>query len=129
MDYDVAARANAAKKLAPKSKGGKGRAVIIRRPGGVYDPKTMTTSDDDFDQNVGCAEFAYDRKAVDGVNIIQGDKNVMMAALTLEGEVVQEPDVNWLYVIQGEPERLIVNVEPFGPAGVPIYYTLQVRGK
>lgn len=115
MNYDVEARAKAAAKLAPIARGGKGQAVTITRRTGSG---TVNTS--------GLSQ-AYRSDEIDGTVIQRGDQKMMLSALDEDGEAFDTPAPDDRLVdAAGDPWR-IKAVDPFAPAGLAIYYDLQLR--
>lgn len=126
--YDVKARLKAWRKLRPIADGGKGQAFTLTHSTlGTYDPATGTTSIVNTTQT-GCGIVeAYKAFQIDGTLIKAGDQRVMLAALTTAGAALTKPEPDDTILI-GAKTWTIKAVEPFEPAGLAIFYYLQIRG-
>jgi hypothetical protein len=96
-------------------------ASLARVTPGVYDPATGTTTPTEVVQPVRAVVFDYDRKAIDGTLILQGDKQAYMSAVG-----VTPPAAGDVLTWQGSPYNVIA-VKPLAPAGVDTLHELQVR--
>jgi hypothetical protein len=96
-------------------------ASLARETPGAYDPATGTSTPTETVQPVRCCVFDYDRQAIDGTLILQGDKQVYMSAVG-----VTPPAAGDILTWQGAAYTVIA-VKPLAPAGVDTLHTLQVR--
>jgi hypothetical protein len=132
--YDVRAQRQAARDLAPKSKGGKGQAVTLNYQGpGAYDTATgAMVQPIPAAQDSSGVELAYEAHRIDGTNILTGDTKFMLSPLTIQGVGVVLAGANdagetTLTMADGVPRR-VISIEPFKPAGLLVYAYLQLRG-
>lgn len=128
MDYDVEARADAAQELAPIDQGGSGQKVTLKREiPGTRDPATGIVGPPTTQQRDGSGlEEAYRASEIDGTLIKKGDKKFMLAALDLTGAEMMAPKVGDTLVMT-DGGWGVATVEPFSPAGLAIYFNLQLR--
>lgn len=96
-------------------------ASLARVTPGAYDPATGTSTPVEVVQPVRCCVFDYDRKAIDGTLILQGDKQVYMSAVGVTPPAAGDI-LTWL----GQALNVIA-VKPLAPAGVDTLHELQVR--
>lgn len=128
-DYDVRAREAAHRGLKPKSQGGKGQAVKLLPAGhGPYDPANgMAAAVGGAEQDCCGIELAYSAKEIDGTKILASDRKFMMSALSVKGEPIDAPvSGQRVQYAEGKP-RKVEAVEAFQPAGLVLYYFLQLR--
>lgn len=129
MDYDLKARATAARMLAPKPKG-KGQQVTLITPGqSHYDPATgaTTTSAPRTETGSGLAEKISSFN-IDEDKVRTGDIKFLLSPLTVAGAVITPPveDQTKVVLASGEAWK-VVRSEPESPAGLVIMYVLQLR--
>lgn len=128
-DYDVRAREAAHRGLKPKSQGGKGQAVKLLPAGhGPYDPSSSTAAASAGAGQDCCGiELAYTAKEIDGTKILASDRKFMMSALSVKGEPIVAPVPGQRLQYADGKSRKVEAVEAFQPAGLAIYYFLQLR--
>ena len=128
MDYDARAQAVAAKKLALKSAGGKGQAIVLTTTGtGTYDPTTRkVTAGSSVVQNGSGIEVAYKAYEINGTTVRAGDRKCMLSPFKQDGSVLTMPSVGDTATVGGVDWR-IEDVELVSPAGTPVYAYLQLR--
>lgn len=126
--YDIQARRDAWEDLRPIADGGSGQAfTITHTEPGTYDTATGVNTLPSPTTQTGCGIVeAYKAHQIDGTLILAGDRRVMLAALTPSGAVLTDPAVD--DTIQIDRACTIKAVEPFAPAGLAIFYYLQIRG-
>lgn len=128
-DFDVRARATAARMLAPKPKG-KGQRVTLNTPGqSTYNPETgaTTTGNPLTEYGSGVVEKIASFN-IDEDKVRTGDIKFMLSPMTVAGAVVTPPveDQTTLTLANGEAWK-VVRSQPESPAGLVIMYVLQLR--
>ncbi len=101
-------------------------AKIIRRGSKSGGTESQPTFDDPASHPCNATYEGWKTTEIDGKLIRQGDRKVMIAAYGLE----ITPEIGDKFLASGDSTPLTV-VEPLivlAPAGVPISYTLNVRG-
>jgi hypothetical protein len=101
----------------------KGMAMTLSRAAaGTYD--VLTSSAAVTTTNYPCtgAVFDFPTREINGTQILQGDKKVLLSA---QGLAVV-PQMSDALIIDGL-QHAIVNVKALAPAGTVVLYTLQVR--
>lgn len=78
---------------------------------------------DSADRPVRCVEIAYSPREIDGQLIAYADRRFLVSARNLELPPDKEED----RLVVGSDDFRIVAVSPLSPAGVPVYYEVQVR--
>lgn len=96
--------------------------TFTRSAAGVYDPATGTAAVTLTDFTVTGAVFDYPDAAVNGTDILTGDKRVLVSAQNLT--VV--PTTGDYITIAGA-KHSIIRIKRLAPAGVAVLYTLQAR--
>ncbi|MBI5940661.1 MAG: hypothetical protein HY859_09565 [Caulobacterales bacterium] len=129
MAYDDRAQALAARKLAPKSAGGKGQAVTISATAAsTYNPTTgRATAGAPSTQACSGIEEAYRASLIDGALIKTGDKRFMLSPLKTDGTAITLPEAGHTLTYADGTAWVIMAVEPFKPAGLLVYAYLQLR--
>lgn len=131
MSYDVRAAAQAARNLAPKSKGGKGQVVTVVIPsvGTVFDPISRKNIAGSPARHEGSGiELFYETREIDGKAILTGDTKLMLSPKKTNGEDMPVFDEKALIELSAG-ERQVVKVGRFAPAGLTVYFEVQLRGK
>ena len=128
-DYDVRARETAHRNLKPKSQGGKGQAVTLLPAGhGAYDPASGSAPPTAAGGQACCGiELAYSAREIDGTKILASDRKFMMSALSVHGVPITAPAAGQHVRYADGKARKVENVEAFHPAGLAIYYYVQLR--
>lgn len=99
-----------------------GAAAIIRRESGTaYDPATGTMQPSYANLPTTAAVFAMPQQYINGTLILQGDQQ----AFCVPGV---EPKQGDAFAWQGL-DYTIISVKPVSPAGVPVLFEIQIRGK
>ncbi len=132
-DYDVRAQQQAARQLAPKSRGGKGQAVVLTwLAAGAYDTNTgKVVQPAPALQTCSGLEEQYRAFQIDGTAILTGDTKFMLSPLTEAGTVVDlhdGADGKFTLTLADGTVKSVIRVEPFRPAGLLVYAYLQLRG-
>lgn len=123
--YDRA-RALATRMLAPRSKGGKGLELVLRREIiGEYDPDAPPEPSELVVNSSGFRE-EYDNKYIDGTLIVRGDVKLLVSPVQLTGEDMPEPQSNDHIQFDGTTYTVIA-VGPWNYAGLTVGFELQVR--
>lgn len=123
--YDRA-KALAARMLAPRSKGGKGLELILRRETvGEYDPDATSAPTELVLSGSGFRE-EYESKYVNGTLIIRGDVKLLVSPVQLDGKDMPLPQSNDRIDFDGTTYTVIA-VGPWNYAGLSVGYELQVR--
>lgn len=123
--YDRA-KALATRMLAPRSKGGKGLELVLRRETlGEYDPDAPTAPSELVVNGSGFRE-EYDDKYIDGTLIVRGDVKLLVSPVQLTGQAMPLPLSNDRIQFDGTTYTVIA-VGPWNYAGLAVGFELQVR--
>lgn len=123
--YDRA-KALATRMLAPRSKGGKGLELVLRREIiGEYDPDAPPAPSELVVNGSGLRE-EYDNKYIDGTLIVRGDVKLLVSPVQLTGEDMPTPLSNDRIQFDGTTYTVIA-VGPWNYAGLAVGFELQVR--
>lgn len=115
--YDVRARAQAGRMLAPIAQSGKGQVVKITRRGVA---EYQTTSG---------VEEAYRAESIDGTLILTGDKKFLLSPFNSAGQPITQPEVDLCRLELADGSTWVIKAcDPLKPAGLVIMTTLQLRG-
>lgn len=125
--YDRA-KAQAARVLAPRSAGGKGFELTLRRTvTGAYDPVTGTSTADTVTNYAGSGlRENYKTQDVDGTLIKSGDVKMMISPVLLNGSDMPEPLTTDLILFDGDTYT-VQAVEPGDYAGLACFFYAQAR--
>lgn len=125
--YDRA-KSSAARMLAPRSKGGKGLELVLRRTiEGEYDPDTSTTPDSSVVEHHGSGfRENYRQQDIDGSLIKQGDVKILISPLLLDGADTPQPISLDELVFDGEAYT-VQHVDPWNFAGLSVGFSVQAR--
>lgn len=125
--YDRA-KAQAARVLAPRSAGGKGLELTLRRTvAGEYDPETGITPDPmDVDYDGSGLRENYRTQDVDGSLIKAGDVRFMVSPVLINGSDTPEPLTTDLIIFDGDTYT-VQAVEPGDYAGLACFFYAQAR--
>ena len=123
--YDRA-KALATRMLAPRSKGGKGLELVLRRETvGEYDPDAPPVPSELVVNGSGFRE-EYDNKYIDGTLIVRGDVKLLVSPVQLSGADMPMPLSNDSIQFDGTTYTVIA-VGPWNYAGLAVGFELQVR--
>ena len=123
--YDRA-KALATRMLAPRSKGGKGLELVLRRETvGEYDPDAPQAPSELVVNGSGFRE-EYDNKYIDGTLIVRGDVKLLVSPVQLSGADMPTPLSNDRIQFDGTTYTVIA-VGPWNYAGLAVGFELQVR--
>lgn len=123
--YDRA-KAMAMRMLAPRSKGGKGLGLVLRRETlGEYDPDNPQPPGELVLNGSGFRE-EYDDKYIDGTLIVRGDVKLLVSPVQLSGVDMPTPQENDSITFDGTTYTVIA-VSPWNYAGLAVGFKLQVR--
>lgn len=123
--YDRA-KATATRMLAPRSKGGKGLELVLRRDIlGEYDPDSPQIPGELVVNSSGFRE-EYDNRYIDGTLIVRGDVKLLVSPVQLTGEDMPTPQSNDKITFDGTVYTVIA-VAPWNFAGLAVGFELQVR--
>jgi hypothetical protein len=125
--YDRA-KAQAARVLAPRSAGGKGLELTLRRTvAGEYDPETGITPPPVVTDYAGSGlRENYRTQDVDGSLIKAGDVRFMVSPVLLNGSDTPEPLTTDLIIFDGDTYT-VQAVEPGDYAGLACFFYVQAR--
>lgn len=125
--YDRA-KAQAARVLAPRSAGGKGLELTLRRTvAGEYDPVTGTATPDVVTNYAGSGlRENYRTQDVDGSLIKAGDVRFMVSPVLINGSDTPEPLTTDLIIFDGDTYT-VQAVEPGDYAGLACFFYAQAR--
>lgn len=124
--YDRA-KATATRLLSPRSAGGKGLELTLKRTTqGEYDPSTggSTPSIETFDGS-GFREN-YKQSDIDGTRIKQGDFKILISPVLLDGSNMPQPKSLDTIAFDGDTYT-IQNVDPWNYAGLAVGFSVQAR--
>jgi len=123
--YDRA-KGLATRMLAPRSKGGKGLELVLRRETlGEYDPDAPSAPSELVVNGSGFRE-EYDEKYIDGTLIVRGDVKLLVSPVQLNGADMPLPLSNDRIQFDGTAYTVIA-VGPWNYAGLAVGFELQVR--
>ncbi|NMY32705.1 hypothetical protein HBR94_14475 [Pseudomonas sp. WS 5412] len=123
--YDRA-KALATRMLAPRSKGGKGLELVLRRETlGEYDPDAPQAPSELVLNGSGFRE-EYDNKYIDDTLIVRGDVKLLVSPVQLSGADMPTPLSNDRIQFDGTTYTVIA-VGPWNYAGLAVGFELQVR--
>ncbi len=123
--YDRA-RKTAARMLSPRSKGGKGLELTLRRETlGEYDPDNPAPPGEMVVSGSGFRE-EYDTRNIDGTLIVLGDVKLLVSPVQLDGSDMLAPQ-NGDRITFDSTEYTVIRVAPWNYAGVDIGFEVQVR--
>ena len=123
--YDRA-KALATRMLAPRSRGGKGLELVLRRETlGEYDPDAPQAPSELVVNGSGFRE-EYDNKYIDGTLIVRGDVKLLVSPVQLTGADMPTPLSNDRIQFDGTTYTVIA-VGPWNYAGLAVGFELQVR--
>ena len=119
-------KALATRMLAPRSKGGKGLELVLRRETlGEYDPDAPPAPGELVVNGSGFRE-EYDNKYIDGTLIVRGDVKLLVSPVQLTGADMPTPLSNDRIQFDGTTYTVIA-VGPWNYAGLAVGFELQVR--
>ena len=119
-------KALATRMLAPRSKGGKGLELVLRRESiGEYDPDAPSAPSEMVVNGSGFRE-EYDNKYIDGTLIVRGDVKLLVSPAQLNGADMPTPLSNDRIQFDGTTYSVIA-VGPWNYAGLAVGFELQVR--
>ena len=119
-------KALATRMLAPRSKGGKGLELVLRREIiGEYDPDAPTVPSELVVNGSGFRE-EYDAKYIDGTLIVRGDVKLLVSPVQLSGADMPIPLSNDRIEFDGTTYT-VITVGPWNYAGLAVGFELQVR--
>jgi hypothetical protein len=128
--YDVRARSQAARMLAPIASGGKGQVVTLSRVvAGVYNPATgVVEGGGPVSQTCSGVEESYSAYSIAAGLVLAGDKRFLLSPLSSAGAAITPPipDVDTLTMADGVAWT-VKKSDPLSPAGTPVLFTLQLR--
>lgn len=124
--YDRA-KATASRQLAPRSRGGKGLELTLRRiVSGEYDPETGTSPSTTTDYAGSGLRQSYDLKDVDGTLILAGDVKFLVSPVLLDGSDTPEPQTLDIVLFDGQ-QYTVQSVKPWNYAGLAVGFEVQAR--
>lgn len=124
--YDRA-KASAMRLLSPRSAGGKGLELTLKRTTqGEYDPGTggSTPTVEAFEGS-GFHDN-YKQSDIDGTRIKQGDVKILISPMLLNGSDMPKPESQDSILFDGDIYT-IQNVDPWDYAGLAVGYSVQAR--
>lgn len=123
--YDRA-KASAARNLAPRSQGGKGLELTLRRTvQGEYDPDTGVSETVTDYAGSGLREN-YRAEDIDGSLIKAGDVKLLVSPVLLSGIDMPQPDTQDKILFDGETYT-VQRVDPWDYAGLAVGFSVQAR--
>lgn len=128
--YDVRARSQAGRMLAPVAQGGKGQVVTLSRvTAGVYNPATgVVEGGGPSSQTCSGVEESYSAFSISSGLVLAGDKKFLLSPFKSDGTPISPPipDVDTLTYADGAAWT-VKKSDPLSPAGTVVMYTLQLR--
>lgn len=124
--YDRA-KATATRLLSPRSAGGKGFELTLKRTTqGVYDPATggSVPTVESFEGS-GFREN-YKQSDIDGTRVKQGDFKILVSPVLLDGSDMPQPKSLDTIAFDGETYT-IQSVDPWNYAGLAVGFSVQAR--
>jgi hypothetical protein len=124
--YDRA-KATATRLLSPRSAGGKGLELTLKRTTqGAYDPSAggSTPSIEAF-AGSGFREN-YKQSDIDGTRIKQGDFKILISPLLLDGSDMPQPKSLDTIAFDGDTYT-VQSVDPWNYAGLAVGFSVQAR--
>lgn len=123
--YDRA-KASAARNLAPRSQGGKGLELTLRRTvQGEYDPDTGVSETITDYAGSGLREN-YKAEDIDGSLIKAGDVKFLVSPVLLNGTDMPQPETQDKILFDGETYT-VQRVDPWDYAGLAVGFAVQAR--
>lgn len=127
MDVYDRAKATAKRMLAPRSAGGKGLAMTLRRTvPGEYDPTTGTSSETTTDYAGSAFRQDFDLKDIDGSLVKSGDVLFLVSPVLLDGSDTPEPKTQDKIIFDGQTYN-VESVKPWNYAGMACGFEVQGR--
>jgi len=124
--YDRA-KASAARMLAPRSKGGKGLEMTLRRvTSGEYDPETGTAGETVEEFRGSAFRDTFDQADINGTTIQQDDVKFLVSPVLLNGMDMPKPGQGDS-ILFDQIKYAIVNVKPWNYAGLAVGFEVQAR--
>jgi hypothetical protein len=124
--YD-SAKAMASEMLAPRSNGGNGAELTLRRiTAGEYNPETGQSDDGAQDYLGSGLRENYKQGDIDGSLIKQGDVKILVSPLLQDGTDTPQPQSQDTILFDGE-RYTVQNVEPWNYAGLAVGFNVQAR--
>lgn len=94
--------------------------TVTQSTGEVYDPATGLTTPGTNTSFTGVgAVFNYQSNRIDGVSIVTGDQKLLL-------ESASEPQINAV-ITTADGTFNVMSVSPLSPAGIVVYYEVQLR--
>ena len=124
--YDRA-KATATRLLSPRSAGGKGLELTLKRTTqGAYDPATggSVPTVESFEGS-GFREN-YKQSDIDGTRVKQGDFKILISPVLLDGSNMPQPKSLDTIAFDGDTYT-IQNVDPWNYAGLAVGFSVQAR--
>lgn len=123
--YDRA-KALAARQLAPRPAGKGAPLTLEQRTAGDYVPGGGTTGGGMVLHLGSGVRVDYKVSDIDGVNVINGDFQLLVSPLKIDGSDMPQPQVSDVFTFNGDPVR-VIRVMPWNYAGLAVGYRVQVR--
>lgn len=120
-------KATAIRMLAPRSKGGKGLEMVLRKLGeGEYDPSTGTVEPAIIEYPGSAFRDTFELKNIDGTLIRRGDVKLLVSPVLLAGGDMPEPGENDQLIFDGVTYTVIA-CDPWNYAGLAVGFEVQAR--
>ena len=124
--YDRA-KATAIRMLSPRSKGGKGLEMILRKTvEGEYDPSTGSAEIIVTEYAGSAFRDTFELKSIDGTLIRRGDVKLLVSPVMVAGGDMPEPAENDQVVFDGVTYT-VVACDPWSYAGLAVGFEVQAR--
>lgn len=103
--------------------------TITRQVSGAYAPATGTSTQIPSTKTASGVVFPFSTglRKMAGTNIVEGDQQLILAALDTSGTVLTPPQVGDTATVAGKVYE-IVDVAPLAPGGTDLIYTCTIRG-
>lgn len=120
-------KALAVRMLAPRSNGGKGLEMILRKTDtGEYDPDIGGPSISVTESQGSAFRDTYELKNIDGTLIRRGDVKLLVSPVRLDGTNLPGPAENDHIVFDGITYT-VISCQPWDYAGLAVGFEVQAR--
>jgi hypothetical protein len=120
-------KATAIRMLAPRSKGGKGLEMALRKMGANnYDPSSGSVEPVVTEYQGSAFRDTFELKSIDGTLIRRGDVKLLVSPVLLGGGDMPEPAENDQVVFDGA-RYTVIACEPWNYAGLSVGFEVQAR--
>lgn len=120
-------KALAIRMLAPRSKGGKGLEMVLRKTvTGEYDPDSSSSPITVTEYNGSAFRDTYELKNIDGSLIRRGDVKLLVSPVQIDGAALPGPFENDQIDFDGVTYTVVAS-DPWNYAGLSVGFEVQAR--